>query len=67
MLGSTASIHGEAVFNTKRIRELEDRVRQLEDDLLGMDELLQAMCEADTVVEFVPCQEFSDSIKRKMN
>ena len=55
------------MFNTKRIQKLEDRVRQLEADLLGIDELLQAMCEDDAVVQFVPCQEFSDSIKKKMN
>ena len=55
------------MFNTKRIQAPEDQVRQLESALLAMDELLQALCETEAVVEFVPCQEFSDSIKRKMN
>ena len=55
------------MFNTKRIQMLENRVRQLEADLQGIDELLRAMCEADSVVQFIPCQGVSDAIKKKMN
>ena len=55
------------MFNTEKIAEIEKALKKLEGRLEGVEKLLIAVCEADSVVQFVPCEQMSKEIKKKMN
>ena len=55
------------MFNTEKIAAIEKRVKELEGQLKSIEKLLIAVCEADSVVQFVPCERMSKEIKKKMN
>ena len=61
------------MFQKQKIVELEttlsrlgERLADLESHLNGLDKLMQAICEADRHITFIPCEPLATELRKKM-